>query len=102
MAWKFYDTNGNLKTTGSGGGGAAVAYENEVNIFTELNEFKDIEFTDQDATPVAPAGAAQERRGRGGLPAGRQDRSGEPGDGRQPRGALPGLPGADAAAAPDG
>ena len=32
---------------------AAVAYEDEANAFTALNQFKDIELDDQDVTPVA-------------------------------------------------
>ena len=32
---------------------SAVAYGDEANAFTQLNEFKDVELDDQDATPVA-------------------------------------------------
>ncbi len=32
---------------------AAVAYEDEANAFTALNQFKDVELDDQDGTPVA-------------------------------------------------
>lgn len=32
---------------------SAIAYEDEVNVFTGLNSFKDVELDDQDGTPVA-------------------------------------------------